>query len=105
MVQYHGTQLLKSLFAVPPLVLQASWQVLVSEDSAAAEDVLLEVQRLWPPFLGGARVCTKVYSLLTIEALFLQSFPLKIVASMKILSPMMVIELNKLTPYDSNLIT
>ena len=33
---------------------------MILEDSSAAEDVLLEVQRLWPPFLGGARVCTRV---------------------------------------------
>jgi len=40
-----------------------SWQSQISEEETVAEDVLLEIQRLWPPFLGGARVCTKVWRL------------------------------------------
>lgn len=29
------------------------------QDGAVAEHVMLEVQRLWPPFFGGARICTE----------------------------------------------
>lgn len=36
-----------------------SWQSRVQEETAA-EHVILEVERLWPPFFGGARVCTEV---------------------------------------------
>ena len=31
-------------------------------DDERADDIILEVQRLWPPFLGGRRVCTEVSS-------------------------------------------
>ena len=44
------------------------WQIQVCEDDAIAEDVLLEVQRLWPPFFGGARVCTEVSTKLFLQA-------------------------------------
>ena len=30
-------------------------------DESLLEDVLLEVQRLWPPFFGGRRICTQVH--------------------------------------------
>ena len=30
-------------------------------DDSLLEDVLLEVQRLWPPFFGGRRICTQVH--------------------------------------------
>lgn len=30
------------------------------QEGTAAEHVMLEVERLWPPFFGGARVCTEV---------------------------------------------
>ena len=40
-------------------VLQRRWQELV-QGEAAAEEVILEVERLWPPFFGGSRVCTEV---------------------------------------------
>ena len=29
-------------------------------DSGKADDVILEVQRLWPPFFGGRRICVEV---------------------------------------------
>lgn len=33
-------------------------------DDSLLEDVLLEVQRLWPPFFGGRRISTQVHYLL-----------------------------------------
>ena len=39
--------------------MQLIYQERVHEE-AAAEEVMLEVQRLWPPFFGGARVCNEV---------------------------------------------
>ena len=42
-----------------PLLLQLAGQEDMLEGDTA-EHVMLEVQRLWPPFLGGARVCTEV---------------------------------------------
>ena len=40
--------------------LQAQWKQCHS-NGADLEDVLLEVQRLWPPFAGGFRVSRKVH--------------------------------------------
>ena len=30
------------------------------EDELKLEHIILEVQRLWPPFFGGRRLCTEV---------------------------------------------
>ena len=38
---------------------QAMWRE-CGDDNAALDDIVLEAQRLWPPFLGGRRVCTQV---------------------------------------------
>ena len=35
------------------------WREGVS-DNGKADDIILEVQRLWPPFFGGRRVCVEV---------------------------------------------
>lgn len=36
----------------------ARWRA-CADDNAAIDDIVLEIQRLWPPFLGGRRVCNK----------------------------------------------
>lgn len=39
---------------------QSEMRKKASEDDKYLENVLLEVKRLWPPFLGGRRVARKV---------------------------------------------
>ncbi len=39
--------------------MQLMWRV-VMEDDSKLEHIILEVERLWPPFFGGRRVCTQV---------------------------------------------
>ena len=38
---------------------QARWKEYTNDDSVL-DNIVLEAQRLWPPFLGGRRVCKKV---------------------------------------------
>ena len=39
--------------------LQLMWRVAMADDSKL-DHIILEVERLWPPFFGGRRMCTKV---------------------------------------------
>ena len=38
----------------------AQWREACRSDDYKLDDVILEVQRLYPPFMGGRRVCTEV---------------------------------------------
>ena len=38
---------------------QVRWKEAVG-DNGKADDIILEVQRLWPPFFGGRRICVEV---------------------------------------------
>ena len=43
--------------------MQSRWRE-CTEDNAALDNIVLEAQRLWPPFIGGRRVCTQVSGVL-----------------------------------------
>ena len=48
-----------SVHAYISIDLQLMWR-LAMEDDSKLEHIILEVERLWPPFFGGRRLCTQV---------------------------------------------
>ena len=44
-------------------------------DKERADDIILEVQRLWPPFFGGRRVCIEVRSFSMLSPIIMVIFP------------------------------